>query len=103
VKDGKGQRLTDGTIIILTEDHVFGDLGDEAVVMNIATGIYFGLDKVAMEIWKCLQQQRTFKELKEMLLLQFEVESDRCDTDLRNFLQQLCEQKLVSFDYGNND
>ena len=103
VKGGTQERLTDDTNIILTEDHVFGDLGDEAVVMNTQTGIYFGLDKVAKDIWQYLQQQRTYKELKEMLLQHFDVESDRCENDLRDFLQQLFDQKLVHFDHGNND
>ena len=103
VKQSKQDKLTDNTVISLTEDHVFGDLGDEAVIMNTETGIYFGLDRVAREIWQHLKQQMTYKQLKEMLLQDFDVDSDRCDLDLRSFLQQLRDQKLVRFDYGNNN
>jgi hypothetical protein len=40
---------------VVNESVVYAELDDEAVLLNIESGIYFGLNDVSTEIWKALE------------------------------------------------
>jgi hypothetical protein len=70
-------------------------LRDEAAILNLATGTYFGLDPVAAFIWNKLDAPRTLRELRDALLAEYEVAPERCEEDLRRFMAELCTAGLA--------
>lgn len=71
-------------------------LGDEQVFYHKAEGQYVFLDPVGARIWELLKEERTFSELIEILLAEFEVEAGQCRTDVCEFLEMLQSKKLVT-------
>ena len=77
-------------------DQVSCDLAGEAVILNLKSGIYYGLDPVGARIWELIQEKpRSVEEIHNILLTEYEVEPERCEQDLLALLQQLAEHSLV--------
>jgi len=77
------------------EDIVFRDLDGEAVLLNLESGTYFGLDPVGTKIWALLQQHEILNDVHVALLDEFDVESDRSERDLLDLVARLDENGLV--------
>lgn len=76
-------------------DVVFRDLGGEAVLLNLKTGIYFGLDPVGTRIWHLIQDHRSFQEIRDALTEEYEVTKGQCEDDLRRFVGLLQARELI--------
>ena len=70
-------------------------IDSETIMMNMHDGNYYGLNEVAGRIWEILENPHTYKELVEILLLEFEVEEETCRNDVTGFLKELEEKKLI--------
>jgi hypothetical protein len=79
----------------IREDVVFRKLEGEAVILNLETGTYFGLDAVGTRIWELVQEQGRVDAVLESLLQEFEVEPARCEQDLLGLLDQLYAKGLI--------
>ena len=87
--------LSDQTRIVVSKDQVSCDLQGEAAILNLQNGVYYGLDPVGARVWNLIQQSKTFAEVRQAVLQEYEVEPDRLDSDLRELLDQLKEQGLI--------
>ncbi len=87
--------LTLHSTIVVANDVVSCDLIDEAAILNLKTGIYYGLDPVGARIWNLIQTPRQLKEILETLLNEYDVEKNQCQQDLIELLKQLSEKELV--------
>jgi hypothetical protein len=88
-------KLTPNSTIVVNKDVVSCDLVDEVAILNLKTGIYYGLDPVGARIWNLIQQPREIKEIIQTLLNEYEVEENRCQDDLIELIEQLSEKKLI--------
>lgn len=77
-------------------------LADEAVVLNLEDGVYYGLNLVASRIWELVQQPRTVREIRNALLSEYEIEETACTRDLLDLLEQLKRWKLVELQDGSD-
>lgn len=87
--------LTNETRIVAAKDHATSELAGEAVILNLKTGVYFGLNTVGARIWELIQEPTTVHEIMAVLLAEYEVEAPRLEDDLRSLLNQLSENQLV--------
>ena len=85
----------DATVTI-PEDVVFRELDGEAVILNLDSGMYFGLDAVGTRIWRLLDAHRTLRGTLEALEKEFDAPSDRLATDLTEFVGQLRAKGLLA-------
>jgi len=72
------------------------DLDDEAVVLSLEGGVYFGLNPVGTRIWRLVQQPRTVREVRDCLVGEYDVDPRRGERDLLAFLGQLVAKGLVT-------
>ena len=49
-------------------EQVSCELGDEAVILNLEDGAYYGLNEVAARVWKIVQEPRTVGEIRDALM-----------------------------------
>lgn len=70
---------------------------DEEVVLQVDSGVYYGLDGVGQEIWSLLQEPRTVEELVDEIASRYEVEEERCRGDVTDFVASLVEAELVEY------
>ncbi|MEW6544776.1 MAG: PqqD family protein [Nitrospirota bacterium] len=84
--------------IRIADDVVFRDLAGEAVLLNLATGTYFGLDEVGTRIWTLIGLHGRKDKVIEILLGEYEVEEARLREDVDRLLGRLAEKGLVKID-----
>jgi Coenzyme PQQ synthesis protein D (PqqD) len=73
----------------------FRDVDGAPVIFNIESGQYFGLDEVGVEIWRGLEEGHTLREVIDVLLNRFAVSRGQCETDVLEFVKELCNKRLV--------
>lgn len=81
--------------VVAAKDQISADVGGEAVILNLKTGAYHGLDPVGARIWNLLAESTTVNDILDALLNEYEVEPDRCFRELLALLQQLAESGLI--------
>ncbi len=81
--------------IEIPESVVSADLGNELVLLDLATGTYFGLDEVGLEIWKLISQGQGLEQIVQALLAQYEVGEADLRRDVESLLAQLADKGLV--------
>jgi hypothetical protein len=83
------------SIIVASQDQVSCDLAGEAAILDMKSGIYYGLNAVGAWIWNLIQEPRTVYEVRDALLKEYEVEPERCERDLLALLQELAAKELI--------
>ena len=74
---------------------VSADLKDEAVVLGLQKGLYYGLDPVGAYVWKQIQQPQQIEDVTRSVVGEFSVEVDRASGDVLSFLQRLLGEGLI--------
>jgi coenzyme PQQ synthesis protein D (PqqD) len=75
--------------VIVPEHVMLRQLGDEAVILDMASGSYFGLDPVGARIWQLLVQPMPFAEIAERLALEYDVPPGQAESDVVHFVEEL--------------
>jgi hypothetical protein len=81
--------------IVAASEQISCNLSGEAVILNLRTGIYFGLNPVGARVWELLQQPRTVSEIRDLLVAEYEVDSARCEQDLYALVEELASRGLI--------
>ena len=81
--------------VTTSPDVMFRTVGDEAVLLNLKTELYMGLDPVGTRMWDLLTKSASIDEAFDALLTEYEVEADRLRTDLEKFIDRLIEKELI--------
>jgi hypothetical protein len=72
------------------------ELGDELVALDPKAGECFGFNAVATSVWRQLERPRSFEELRDALLAEYEVEPEQCARELRELLDDLTNRGLLA-------
>jgi hypothetical protein len=80
------------------DDVLFQDLNGEAVLLNVKTGIYFGLDRVGTRVWQLLAEHPVPSAIIGPLVDEFDVERERCERDVLSLLADMATHGLVTID-----
>lgn len=67
----------------------------EAVLLNLKSEQYLGLNPVGTRMWIVLQESPSIQAAYETLLAEYDVEPETLQTDLAELLDQLTEQGLI--------
>lgn len=87
--------ISPDSTVVATPEQVSSDLAGESVILNLKTGMYFGLNEVGASIWNLLQQPRSVKDICAQILEEYEVESEQCERDVLTLLHELSESELI--------
>ena len=79
---------------------VGGHVGEEAVLLNLNTELYLGLDEVGTRMWILLKDSASIQDAFDALVREYEVEQDRLRQDLDEFLGKLLEHGLIEIGPG---
>jgi len=71
------------------------ELGGETVLLNLDSGVYYGLDAVGTRAWNLLAQERTVADVCSIMLEEFDVSSDILQRDLTALVQELRAKQLL--------
>ncbi len=79
----------------IPDDVIFNELQGEMVLLNLKTGIYFGLDPVGTRAWQLLRGDGRLGVVRDAMLKEYEVSADRIWKDLHDLITRLTEKGLV--------
>lgn len=93
--------ISDQSVVVVTKDQVSCDLAGEAAILNIKSGVYYGLDPVGARIWNLMQEPRKVAEIQSEITNEYEVEPERCARDLVGLLDKLLAEGLIEVRDGS--
>jgi Coenzyme PQQ synthesis protein D (PqqD) len=82
--------------ITLSEDVVAREVGEETMLLDLASGTYFGLNPVGGRFWQLLEEGRSPVEARDCLLDEFDVSAGVVEADLSALLDELAAKGLIA-------
>jgi len=76
--------------ITIPDDVLFRELDGEAVLLNLKTGTYFGLNPVATRMWQLIAEQGSLARVLDTLVGEYDADSRVLETDLLELSRHLC-------------
>jgi len=80
--------------IAIPDDVLFRELDGEAVLLNLKTGTYFGLNPVGTRIWQLIVEQRSLARVLDVLASEYDASRDVLAADLLQLAGRLCANGL---------
>jgi hypothetical protein len=78
-------------------EHVMArQVGDETVILDLASGTYFALDPIGSRVWQLIAEDATLAQACEAMLEEFEVERPDLERDVLALVDSLIERRLVA-------
>lgn len=74
------------------------EVGEETVILDLASGTYYGLDPVGARIWQLMAEGQTLVQVRDVILAEYEVAREDIERDMLALVQALLERQLVSVD-----
>jgi hypothetical protein len=88
--------LTLERTVRISEDAVFRELDGEAVILQLESGMYFGLDPIATRLWQLIDAHGRLAPVLNAAIDEFEVDRQTLERDLLRLVSELAERKLVT-------
>ena len=71
-------------------------VSDETVLLDLASGMYFGLDGVGQKIWEAVTEGRSLGEAATAIVNDYEVDETQAQTDVIEFATDLVARGLLA-------
>ncbi len=71
-------------------------VGEETVILDLASGTYFGLDPVGAHMWQAMVEGKTLAQVCERMLAMYEVSRGDIERDVLALGQKLFDKKLIA-------
>jgi hypothetical protein len=81
--------------IEVPDDVIFKKVGDEIVLLDLQSGIYYGLDAVGSQLWLLLDETRDVEAAIERMLIEYDVDRETLTVDCDLLLRELEGKGLV--------
>ncbi|GAB4523035.1 MAG: hypothetical protein Tsb0014_00150 [Pleurocapsa sp.] len=79
-----------------SSNHLYSEIGEEAVILDINSGVYYGLNEVGVDIWNWLQEPKTATDILHLLLEEYEVTREQAEQDINEILQEMSSVGLIN-------
>ena len=83
-------------IVIPCPDVLVQELDGEAVLLNLDSERYFGLDDVGTRVWQHLLEHRQLERVCEAMQKEYEVDAASLRTDVLQLVEELVEAGIVT-------
>jgi hypothetical protein len=83
------------SILTISDAVAFRELDGEAVILNMESGMYFGLDQLGTRIWQLIAEHGRLSMVSRALLDEYDVPASILDADLARLVAALVEKGLL--------
>ena len=90
--------VTFDSILSRSDEVMFQSVGDEAVLLDLASEQYFGLNPVGARIWDLLDGSATLAQVHATLCSEYDSDADRIGDDLLALARLMIEAGLARQD-----
>ena len=80
----------------IPEQVIFREMGDEMVLLDLESGLYFGVDGVGQRIWETFAEGHNLKEAVAVVVAEYEVEEAQAQADVIAFVRNLVDRGLLT-------
>ena len=77
------------------------DTAESVVILTLQDGIYYELKGVAVRVWELLQSPQSLQTILDIILSEYEVNAEQCESDLLSSIADLIRRNLVEFVNNN--
>jgi hypothetical protein len=70
------------SIVAASDDAVFRELDGESVLLNLETGMYYGLDAVGTRVWQLAADGGSLRAIRERLVEEYDGDPPAIERDL---------------------
>ena len=84
-----------GLVLRISPDVVFRDLEGEAVILDLASGRYFGLNAVGTRIWALLEGGTPTDRIVEAIVDEYDADAQQIARDVRGLIDELTSRGLI--------
>jgi hypothetical protein len=81
--------------LTIAPDVMFRNLNDEAVLLDLKTGTYFGLNDVGARTWELILEHGRLSQVADRLMQEFDVDRMAVERDLLVLAGQLVARQLA--------
>ncbi|MSP25169.1 MAG: PqqD family protein [Myxococcales bacterium] len=81
--------------VAITPEVLSRTLDGEAILLDLASGTYFGLDGVGTLLWELFEQGTTVGEATARIVAVYDVDATTARSDLEELLSELTRRGLV--------
>lgn len=89
--------VREDTLISRSASVLAAPVGKETVMMDIASGRYLGIDDIGSEIWRRLETPRSFGDLIDGLVADYDADRTVIADDVRKLLAEMAAHDAVTF------
>jgi hypothetical protein len=87
--------ICDNSIVVASKKLLCCELPEGAIILELVSGVYYGLDPVGTHIWGLIQEPKVVNDVRSALLDEYDVEPERCERDLLNLLVEMTTLRLI--------
>ena len=88
-------KINADTCVVASPQQVSADLSGEAAILNLDSGVYYGLNVVGAFIWNLIQESTRVQDIYESVAGEFEVDREQCQNDVDRLLRNLADEGLI--------
>jgi coenzyme PQQ synthesis protein D (PqqD) len=89
------EALSPATIVVSNKRSAACDLDGEMVILQLDSGVYFGLNGVGTSIWNYIQEQRSIEDVISQMMVEYKVARTICEREILTLLQNMAAHGLV--------
>ena len=91
----KQPTLSETSVVVASKGQVSTRAGDEVVILEPESGMYYGLDNVGAHVWSLIQEPKQVEAIRDAVLTEYEVTPEDFEHDLLSLLRDLLASGLI--------
>jgi len=87
------------SIIVAAPNQVSTNLEGQVVILNLKSGVYFGLSAVGARIWELLEKPIEVSRIRDTILAEYQIDAERCENDILSILENMEQAGLIEISH----
>jgi len=88
-------KLSLESTVSISPSQASSELLGEIVILELNSGVYYGLNETGSLIWNLLLSGKTLTEIQESILAEYELEPEQCTQYILKLVKQLADKGLL--------
>ncbi len=84
-----------------TEEVAAKVIDGEAIIINLANGVYYSMDKVGGLIWEAIERQSSMAAMIAEIVARYNVSTVQAEADFQRIAEELLQENLVTVSENN--
>ena len=88
-------KLDLNSAVAVSSSQASSELLGEVVILELESGVYYGLNETGSLIWSLLQSGKSLVEIQELILAEYDIEPEQCTRYIIKLVEKLEAKGLV--------